>query len=140
VRLKKQALFSHSYHRLKPETYRQLPDGYEWPVPPRPSDLPYVKRKKKKKPIPQHVLDEWRGVARTRSAGGSYLSLWDHGEDVPADLLGGLDDDIDPMNQEPLEKEPSDHDSAAGEVDVGDFLNMHQDNEEQEYLLTRRVL
>ena len=51
-------------------------DGWVWPPTPPQSDLPYIPRKKKRKRrIPQSVLDEWRGFSRPASSLGEEGDL-----------------------------------------------------------------
>ena len=71
VRLRsgQRSMFAHPIRRIRPETYKPLPDGWVWPPIPTQSDLPYIPRKKKRKRrIPQSVLDEWKGFSRPKSS------------------------------------------------------------------------
>ena len=64
----KRHLFASPFRQLRPEEYKPLPDGWEWPPLPVYSDLPYQKpKKKRKKRIPQEVLDEWRLWSRPKT-------------------------------------------------------------------------
>lgn len=71
VRIGKKPMFSHPYCVIRPELYKPLPAGWDWPPIPFKSDLPYprIKRKKKRR-IPQEVLDEWRQFRTRRSSTG----------------------------------------------------------------------
>ena len=64
----KRHLFASPFRQLRPEEYKPLPDGWEWPPLPIYSDLPYQKpKKRRKKRIPQEVLDEWRLWSRPKT-------------------------------------------------------------------------
>jgi len=181
VRLGKQSLFPHSYRRIRPEVYKPLPEGWVWPPIPHQSDLPHPKRRRKKKRrIPQEVLDEWKNFSKSRikpivttntgiipensMPGNIYdpkfpeasnpppaVSLdWLRGTQPlpshtlsphPETVLGldGTEESHDPPDPKDLEEQSSDDDSAAGEVAFHDNMQ-DQDEEEREYLSTRRVL
>ena len=71
VRLRsgKRSMFAHPIRRIRPEVYKPLPEGWVWPPIPTQRDLPLIPRKKKRKRrIPQSVLDEWRGFSRPSSS------------------------------------------------------------------------
>jgi len=80
VKLSKQALFSKSHTRLRRERYKPLPEGWEWPPLPYVADLPVVTlQRKKKKRIPQEVLDEWKSAKLNRSKRGPPLPFTSYG-------------------------------------------------------------
>ena len=67
-------MFPKAFRTFRPEVYRPLPDGWVWPPAPFQPDLTRLKREKKKKPIPQEVLDEWRRARRPRTQAGFSTS------------------------------------------------------------------
>ena len=58
----KSVQYNKPHRRLRDTRYKPLPDDWLWPQPPHYPSLPYQKptKKKKKKGIPQWVLDEWK--------------------------------------------------------------------------------
>ena len=119
VKLGKQALFSHSHHRLRPELYKPLPEGWEWPPPPFISDLPHPKRKRKRKRrIPQEVLDEYARWAQPRPAtAGLPLTSAATPSTTQPDRQRVLEEDANALD---VDMEELENDSAEGEVDLGD--------------------
>ena len=54
-------MYAKPHRRLRETHYKALPEGWQWPRVPGYRSLPYHKLpKKRKKRIPQEVLDEWR--------------------------------------------------------------------------------
>jgi len=117
VRLRKLALFAHPFRCLRPERYKPLPDGWEWPPLPHYSDLPLPPRKKKRrKRMPPEVLAEIRDFHKrtAEKRGASRASL-------PANF--SEDEAEDPMALVAERDQYSDGgDSAAGEVPSDDYL------------------
>ena len=119
----KRSLFPKAYRVLRPEKYRPLPDGWCWPPTPYQSDFSHPKKKKRKKRIPQEVLDEWRGFSRRRPEADSSASTSSGAQPAPRIILepdGTLQED---PNDAHMEDTPDD-DSAHGEVDLGPPLGL----------------
>jgi hypothetical protein len=101
----KYPLYAKPYRVLRKVAYRALPSGWQWPTIPSSSDLPWVRRKKKKKPIPPEVLAEmrqWRNATRTKSHSTSPSMLAEHADLHPDDeaAFAALQELDDPAQEE----------------------------------------
>jgi len=114
----KRHLYASPFRQLRPEEYKPLPDGWEWPPPPVCSDLPFQKpKKKRKKRIPQEVLDEWRFWSRPKAPKAKASPA---GTDAAADSSSAAARN--PHTGEIDSGDLSDSDSLNGEV-WGDDMN-----------------
>ena len=94
-------MYAKPHRRLRETIYKPLPEGWQWPQVPGSRSLPYHKpKKKRKKRIPQEVLDEW-GLFNNRTQASSSSSLSSASPSRPARLTeardpstGELDSDI----------------------------------------------
>ena len=69
-------MYAKPHRRLREPKYKPLLEGWQWPRVPEYRSLPYHKpKKKRKKRIPQEVLDEWRLLnSRTQASSSSSSS------------------------------------------------------------------
>ena len=116
----KQPLFTYPFRQLKPEAYRELPTGWSWPPTPPSRDFTPPRGKKRKKRIPQEVLDEWRLWSKPKPKARPLLP--------EGALQASADATAAARNPTTGELEPgalSDADSAAGEAwaDMNPFNN-----------------
>ena len=122
-------MFAHPYRCLRPEVYKPLPDGWAWPPAPIPQDrsIPRPKTKKRKKRIPQSVLDEWRGFARPRPSTDPSTPPPPTSITDPLSTMVEADGTVRDVSLEP-DVDISDGDSALGEIpdELDDHLGLDE--------------
>ena len=91
ISMGKCTMYAKLHRRLRGTKYKPLPEGWQWPQVPDYRSLPYHKAKKKrKKRIPQEVLDEWR-LFNTRTQASSSSSSSSASPPQPSWLMEARD-------------------------------------------------
>ena len=93
-------MYAQTHRRLRETSYKPLPEGWQWPRVPDYRNLPYHKpKKKRKKRIPQEVLDEWR-LFNKRTQASSSSSSSSASPSQPSWLMEARDPGTGPLDSE----------------------------------------